>query len=154
MKDHNNLHTPNAKGKHFAIVCARYHSQYTDAMAESAKDLLESSQADVEVIRAPGVFEIPLTIQCLLEHRQCHGVVALGCVIRGETEHFNQIVASCTRSIETLTLKYNVPIGHGILAVDTEEQAKQRSTGEHNRALEAAMAVLQLSAVMDKIRNE
>lgn len=143
-------------GKRFRVVRSLYHSDYTASMAQRAQQYLQDCGASVEDnVEVPGVFEIPLTIKILLDQpNTLDGIVAIGCVVRGETEHFNQIVSSCTRGIESLSLQYNIPIGHAILAVDNSAQATERSSEQHCRGLEAAQAVLALSLVLEKIRNE
>ncbi len=153
-KEHNAL--PDGSGLHIAIVAAKYNRKITDAMVASAEHALAARKvARTEVWRVPGVFEIPLAVRQLLKDKGCDGVVALGCVIRGETAHFDQIVSSCTRGIQKVSLDSGIPVGHGILAVENEAQALVRcqAGGDHDRAAEAAVAVLELARLFKEMPN-
>ena len=147
---------PDGSWMRIAVVAAKYNRQITDAMVESAEAVLkECKVAQVKVFRVPGIFEIPLTLRYLLKHEAYDGAVALGCVIRGETGHFDQIVSSCTRGIEGVSLDSGIPVGHGILAVDNEDQAlvRCRIGGDHDRAAEAALAVVELARLFKDISD-
>lgn len=144
---------PDGRGLRIAVVASKYHSRFTDAMVESACEALaDCSVEDIKVVRVPGVFEIPLAANWLLVlDEDCDAVVALGCVIRGETVHFDQIVSACTHQIAKVSVANGVPVTHGIVAAENEAQAEARCLGEHNRAVEAAVAAVDLSSTLVKL---
>lgn len=157
LKEHREHRAPpDGKGMRIAIVAARYNRGISDAMVASAKAVLAQCKvAQTDVLRVPGVFEIPLALQQLLKHKSYDGVVALGCVIRGETAHFDQIVSSCTRGIERVSLDSGIPVAHGILAVENEAQAhtRCRPAADQNRAAEAALTVVELIRLLEEIAD-
>ena len=134
--------------KNFGIVTANWNSSITNSLKEGCHSVLEAYQIEPSQIterQVPGSFEIPLGGQFLAESGMVHAVICLGCVIRGETPHFQYIADSVTHKIGDLNLHYNLPFIFGILTVDNEEQAKARAGGDKgNKGEEAAMAALQM----------
>ncbi|MBD3616162.1 MAG: 6,7-dimethyl-8-ribityllumazine synthase [Gracilimonas sp.] len=129
------------------IVASRWNSMITDKMLEGALNALKGNgiaENDITVVRCPGSYEIPLTVQKLLEHREVSGVVALGVVIRGGTPHFEYVCDAVNRGITDLILKHNKPISFGVLTTDDVKQALERAGDKGNKGGEAALALLEM----------
>jgi 6,7-dimethyl-8-ribityllumazine synthase len=135
------------------IVEARYYAHIADALLAGATRALEEAGAEYDRIAVPGALEIPPAIAIALDaakaRRQAYdGVVALGCVIQGETFHFDIVAMQSARALIDLSVAQRLPIGNGILTVDTEAQALARSNSENGgKGGEAARAALALVAL-------
>jgi len=133
----------------FAIVASEYNSVIMDRLIAGAQKALQEKQ--VSVIRVPGSFEIPLAVKRAAVSGKYEGIVALGCVLRGETPHFEYICQAVTAGLSRVTLETGIPVGFGILTVDTVEQAMARSGEAGNKGFEAATAVVQMADVLRKL---
>ncbi|MGC4016023.1 MAG: 6,7-dimethyl-8-ribityllumazine synthase [Luteolibacter sp.] len=125
------------------IVASRSNEQYTDALVENTVEELGVlvPQARVDLIRVPGAFEIPVTIANVLDREPPACVIALGLIIRGGTDHADQIATSITQSLQQLALQSKRPVIHEVLLVNDEKQAYARCIGANlNRGREAARA--------------
>ncbi|PIQ85664.1 MAG: 6,7-dimethyl-8-ribityllumazine synthase [Candidatus Omnitrophica bacterium CG11_big_fil_rev_8_21_14_0_20_45_26] len=135
-------------GKRFGIVVSRFNEHVTKALLDGTLNHLRRSgvrETDIEAAWVPGTFEIPLTLQTMARQKQFDGLVVLGCLIRGETSNYAHIAQSTTDSIMQVMLTCEVPIGFGLLTVDTLEQALNRSGGKFgNKGREAAEAVIEM----------
>ncbi|MDQ2679889.1 MAG: 6,7-dimethyl-8-ribityllumazine synthase [Candidatus Eremiobacteraeota bacterium] len=131
-------------GKRFAIVVAQFYEQLADWLEDGAKRALHEcglADADIQVYRVPGCFELPLAASRLIASDNYDGVVALGVVIRGETPHFDYVAGECARGIMNVQLATGVPIGFGVLTTETLAQAEQRADPKRgDKGYEAAMA--------------
>lgn len=129
-----------------AIVASRYNAELVEAMVLKAQQeitLLEP-QAKVEVIHAPGSFEIPCLASLLIERHKPDAVICLGVILRGATGHADLIAASVSDSLCRLSVETGTPVIHGVLLLNNEEQAKERCLGtEFNRGTEAARAAFE-----------
>lgn len=137
-------------GRRFAIVSARFNEFITERLVRGAQAcLLEHGvrAGDVAVHHVPGAWELPLAAQWLA--RQGYdGVVAIGCVIRGDTPHFEYVAGAAAEGLARVSLDESVPVAFGVLTVETEEQAMARAGGrEGNKGWEAALAVLEMAAL-------
>ncbi len=136
------------EGLRILVVAARFNELETDQLLEGALDCLAEhgvADADVDVMRVPGAFEIPGVIGVALRHGGYHGVVAIGCVIRGETPHFDYVAGETARGVQALAVEHDVPVGFGVLTTDTREQALARSGGPRgNKGRDAALATLEM----------
>ena len=134
---------------HILIVEARFYDDLLDAMLDGAKRALQKAGATCEVVTVPGALEIPAAIRFALETRRFDGFIALGCIIRGETTHYETVCEESARGLTWLALEHKAAIGNGILTVETEEQAWARAGNEplHNKGAQAAQAVLSLVAL-------
>lgn len=139
-------------GARALIVEARYYQGISDELLAGARAALEAAGASVEVITVPGALEVPVAMAMVLESAAEAGepydlAVALGCVIRGETGHYDIVAGESARGLMDVSLELRIPIGNGILTVDTEEQAWARArVAEMDKgggAAAAAMTVLQ-----------
>lgn len=146
------------EGLRFLIAVSRFNETETEQLLEGALDcLLEHGvrEDDVDVARVPGAFEIPGVIGVALRHGSYDGVVALGCVIRGETPHFEYVAGETARGVQALTVAHDVPIGFGVLTTDTREQALARAGGPRgNKGREAALTTLEMVHLYRGLRSD
>jgi 6,7-dimethyl-8-ribityllumazine synthase len=144
-----------AQGAHFAIVAGRFNSFIVDHLLAGAVDTLARhgvEEKGIDVIYTPGAFEIPLAAQRLAATTQYDGIIALGCVIRGATPHFDYVAGECAKGIATVALKFDVPIAFGVLTVDTIEQAVERAgTKAGNKGVEAAMSAIEMVSLLKRL---
>ncbi len=142
-------------GFRFGIVVATFNETVTGRLLSSCLDGLTKhgvKDADVEVVRVPGAFEIPLVARTLAKSGRLDAVICLGAVIRGDTPHFDFISAEASRGIGQAALDSGVPIIFGVLTTDTERQAIERADpGTFNRGGEAAQSAIEMAMVMKKI---
>jgi 6,7-dimethyl-8-ribityllumazine synthase len=135
------------------IVEARFYADISDALLRGATRVLEQAGAQYECITVPGALEVPAAIAFAVDaarrkRNPYDGVVALGCVIRGETYHFEIVAGQSARALMDLGVSHKLPIGNGILTVDTEAQALARAgADEHNKGAAAARAALTMVAL-------
>jgi 6,7-dimethyl-8-ribityllumazine synthase len=127
------------------IVTAPFYQHIIDGLYQGAEKYLLDQGYVIKHIIVPGALEIPLASQILAETGKYKAVVALGAVIRGETAHFDHVCQQSARGIMDVSLKLNFPIGNGIITVENEQQALERSANnEKNKGAEAAMAAVEL----------
>jgi 6,7-dimethyl-8-ribityllumazine synthase len=134
----------------FAIVASEYNSVIMDRLIDGAKRALKD-QKQVTVIRVPGSFEIPLVVKRAALSKKYDAIVALGCVLRGETPHFEYISSAVSQGLQQVALETGIPVGFGVLTVDTVQQAMERSAETGNKGSEAAMTALAMINVLREI---
>lgn len=138
------------------LVVSRFNEAVTLAMEEAARNTLVRAgvtEDRIETHYVPGAWELPLCVSWLLDRGGLDGVVALGCVIRGETPHFEYVSLGATTGLESVARKYGIPVGFGLLTTDTADQARARSGGSRgNKGEEAALAVLEMCELVASIR--
>lgn len=144
---------PSASGMKFGIVVAEWNTEITDALYQGALKLLTQFNAEkIEKVTVPGTFELPMGAQFLLEKGQVDAVICIGCVIQGETKHFDFICNACSQGITDLNLKYNKPVIFGVLTPNTLQQAIDRAGGKHgNKGDEAAITAIKMVALKKAI---
>jgi len=144
-------HTPR-----IAVVVSRYNATVTDRLCLGAIEAtVRRTGRTPEVFDVPGAFELPVVCDAAAKSGRFSGVVALGCLIRGETIHDRVIADSVATAIQDLMLKTGVPIAFGLLTVDNAEQAEARAGGEHgNKGVEAVEALLDTLETLSGIREE
>ena len=129
------------------IVAARFNEFVVESLIRGAVHTLTSHGAhdgDIEIVRVPGAFEMPVVVDRVAASRRPDGIVALGAVIRGGTPHFEYVAGECVRGVSAAARKHGVPVGFGVLTVDTIEQAIERAgTKAGNKGEEAALAVIE-----------
>ena len=151
--------TSDIKGARILLVEARYYDDIADLLLAGAMKELQRAGAAVEQISVPGSLEVPIAIALALEvaakkRRPYDGVVALGCVIRGDTIHFEIVSNESARGLMDLAITRNVPIGNGIITVDTEVQALARARmEEQDKGGDAARAALALVRLERRLRK-
>ena len=137
------------------IVLGRFNSFIGDALLGGAIDVLERHGVktdNITVAYVPGAFEIPLAVKKMADSGDYDGVIALGAVIRGSTPHFDYVAGECAKGLNSVQLESGVPVGFGVLTVDTIEQAIERAgTKAGNKGAEAAMTVVEMINVLKKI---
>lgn len=142
------------KGK-YALLVSRWNSFVVEHLKEGAIDTLKRqgvSASDIDVVYAPGAFELPLVAQKLANSGNYDAIVALGAVIRGGTPHFDYVAGECTKGLAQASMASGVPITFGVLTVDSIEQAIERSgTKAGNKGAEAAMTALEMVSLLGKI---
>ena len=126
--------------KKFLIVASNYYKGITDTLIKSALNTLQISKKNISIIKAPGTFEIPVIIAKNL--KKFDGFVVLGCVIKGETPHFDFICSSTFISLLNLSTKSKKPIGNGIITALNMKQAKKRSLIKGKEAANAVLEVI------------
>lgn len=143
----------NASGMRFGIVVSRFNATITESLLEAALATLRRhgvAELDVNVMRVPGAFELPLAAQRLaVNSSRYDALIALGCVIRGGTPHFEYVCRACTDGLVQVGLKFDIPIGFGVLTTDTLAQAEARAGGaEGNKGDDAALTAIEMVSVL------
>lgn len=135
-----------ATGLRFAIVVARFNGAITEQLLEGAREALrKTGAASHEVFRVPGAFELPFAAK-RLSGGDFDAIIALGCVIRGETPHFDYVAGECARGLQHVALETGVPVAFGVLTTDTAAQAEARAGGEAgNKGFDAAMTAVEMA---------
>lgn len=135
------------------IIVSEWNPEITDSLCDGAvKTLIEQGikKELIQVYKVPGSFELPLGAQYLIENAEVDAVICLGCVIQGETRHFEFICQAVSQQIAKLNTDYNMPVIFGVLTTDNFEQAKARSGGKHgNKGVEAAVAAIKMLQLKD-----
>lgn len=127
------------------IVSARFYEDLADTMEQGARAVLEAAGCEIDLMRVPGAFEVPAAISMGCEAEKYDAFVALGCVIRGETSHYDYVCAESARGINDIAMALVVPIGYGILTVENEAQAWERAAlDKGNKGAAAASAALMM----------
>jgi 6,7-dimethyl-8-ribityllumazine synthase len=149
---------PEAGGKRFAIVSARFYKELADWLEDGARRGLRDcgvAESDITLVPVPGCFEIPLAARRLIVAGEYDGVVALGVVIRGETPHFDYVAGECARGIMTVQLTTGVPIGFGILTTENLAQAQERADPKRlDKGHEAAVAAVTVAIIEPTAKRE
>jgi 6,7-dimethyl-8-ribityllumazine synthase len=145
----------NARGLRFGIVASRFNDFIVDRLLDAAVSTLLKhgvASGDIEVVRVPGAFETPLAIKKLAASRRYQALIALGCVIRGGTPHFEYVAGEASRGVAQVSLDEQIPVGFGILTVDSVEQAIERAgTKGGNKGADAALAAIQMATVLKQL---
>lgn len=146
-----------ARGVRFGIVAARFNDFIVDRLLSAAVETLlkhGAEPADIQVVRVPGAFEMSLAVKKLAATRSCDAVLALGCVIRGATPHFEYVAAEAVRGISATCLEHGMPLGFGVLTVDTIEQAIERAGSKAgNKGVDAALAAIEMVSVVRQLEQ-
>jgi 6,7-dimethyl-8-ribityllumazine synthase len=144
-----------AGGRHFAIVAARFNDLVVERLVGGAVDTLVRHGADegaIEVIRCPGSFELPHVTRRAAASGRYDAVIAIGCLIRGDTPHFDHLCAFATRGIGDAGLQTDVPVAFGLLTCDTLEQALERAGAKMgNKGAEAALAAIEMADLLPRL---
>lgn len=147
-----------AGGARFALIVSRFNTAITRQLAAGARAaLLEAgaTEADLETFSVPGAFELPQAARAAAETGRFDAVVSLGCVIRGETPHFEYISAAVAHGLMAAAGETGVPVAFGVLTTDTWEQAEARAGGgRDNKGFEAASAALEMAALFRALRRD
>ena len=146
-----------AKGLRFALIVSRFNSLVTEELLKGALDSLKRHGANLDdqlIIYVPGSWEIPLAAQCILQQGVYDGVIALGCVMQGETAHNDLINAEVSKGLGALQLQFGKPVGFGVLSPSSLEQALHRSGMKlGNKGAETALAVIETARVLTAMKT-
>lgn len=140
-----------------AIVVSRWNTDITSALERGARRALlafDCAEDRIDTVEVPGAFEIPLVLDALARSGKYHGLVALGCVIKGETTHFEHVSEAAMKGVYDVSMKYALPVGCGVLTTYTVEQAEARAQdNDENKGSESALAVLETLSILQSINN-
>ncbi|RJQ50559.1 MAG: 6,7-dimethyl-8-ribityllumazine synthase [Desulfobacteraceae bacterium] len=144
-----------AEGKKFSIVISRFNDFITEKLLSGAMDALVRCGAnpdDIEIVKVPGAFEIPLIAKKMAAKASSHAIICLGAVIRGSTPHFDYVSAEVTKGVALAGLESGVPVIFGILTTDTIEQAIERAgTKSGNKGWSAAISAVEMANLIEAI---
>ena len=142
-----------SKSKKWAIIVSRTNSFISEKLCEGAVDCLirhGSEDSDIDLIKIPGAFEMPLTVKLLAEKNRYHGIICLGAVIRGATPHFDFIAAEAAKGIAQASMEAKIPVAFGILTTESVEQAIERAgTKAGNKGWDAALCAIEMANLID-----
>ncbi len=147
-----------AKGLKFAIVMARFNEFIGERLLEGALDTLRkcgADEKDVDVVRVPGSFEIPLVVKALAERKRYDAIVCVGAIIRGDTPHFDYVAGEAAKGIARASVEYGLPVAFGIITADTLEQAIERAgTKSGNKGRDAVLTAIEMANLMKNLSKK
>jgi 6,7-dimethyl-8-ribityllumazine synthase len=146
-----------ARDLRFAIVASRFNEFIVESLIRGAIETLQrhgAAEKQIELVRVPGAFEMPLTVKKLLAARRHDAVIALGAVIRGATPHFQYVAGECASGLSRVALESGVPIAFGVLTTDTIEQAVERAGAKSgNKGAEAAVTAIEMANLLRRLEG-
>ena len=148
----------NAKGFKIAIVVSRFNEFITNRLLDGALDCLQRHEADLNdltIVYCPGAFEIPQVAQKIIQSNSYDAVICLGCVIKGDTPHFDYIAAEVTKGIAQLSLSSSIPVTLGVLTTDNLEQAIERAGSKSgNKGWDSALSAIELLNLYESLNKK
>jgi 6,7-dimethyl-8-ribityllumazine synthase len=146
-----------ASGLKFAVLCARFNDFITDRLLVGALDALKRSGASgeqIELLKVPGSWELPLAAKAVATSQRPDAIIALGAVIRGETPHFDYVAAQAAHGLAAVQLETGIPIAFGVLTTNTLEQAIDRAGGKNgNKGYDAARTAIEMADLVRRLRK-
>jgi 6,7-dimethyl-8-ribityllumazine synthase len=144
-----------ARDLRFAFVAARFNDFVVEPLIRGAVDALKRhgvSEKQIEIVRVPGAFDIPIAARKLSLSRRYDALIALGAVVRGQTPHFDYVAGECASGLARIALESGVPIAFGVLTTDTMEQAVDRAGGKAgNKGADAALAAIEMANLLRRL---
>ena len=144
-----------ARDLRFAFVAARFNDFVVEPLIRGALDALKrhgASEKQIEIVRVPGAFDIPIVVRKLALSRRYDALIALGAVVRGQTPHFDYVAGECASGLARIALESGVPIAFGVLTTDTMEQAVDRAGGKAgNKGADAALAAIEMANLLRRL---
>lgn len=144
-----------ADGARFAILVSRWNPRVTDALLAGARKAFVDNgvtEAAIDVVRVPGAWELPMAAARLGENGAHAAIVALGCVVRGDTRHYEHVADGCAEGLMRVALDYRLPVLNGVLAAERFGDAEARAGGSHgNKGEEAALAAIEMANLWGKL---
>ncbi len=144
-----------ARDLRFAIVATRFNEFVVEPLLRGALDALKrhgAAEKQIEIIRVPGAFDMPIVVRKLAMSRRYEALIALGAVIRGQTPHFDYVAGECASGLARIALESGIPVGFGVLTTDTMEQAVDRAGGKAgNKGADAALASLEMANLLRRL---
>ena len=145
------------EGARFAIIASRWNPRITDALVAAARQAFAANgvaEAAVDVVRVPGAWELPVAARELAVAGQHAAIIALGCVVRGDTRHYEQVADGASEGLMRVALDTGVPVMNGVLAVERFEDAQARAGGSHgNKGEEAALVAIEMADLRRKLKE-
>ncbi len=139
----------------FAIIASRWNARITDTLVAGARQSLAGNGITedlVDVVRVPGAWEIPMAANRVAQSGQHAAIIALGCVVRGDTRHYEHVADLCAEGLMSVQLQTGVPVLNGVLAVERMEDAEARAGGSHgNKGEECALAALEMVNLLEQL---
>ncbi len=146
-----------ARNARFGIVLSRYNDFVGERLLQGAIDSLErhgAQSSDIEVVRVPGAFEMPLAAKTMAASKRYDALIALGVIVRGETPHFEYVANQCTSGLGQVSVQLDMPVGFGVLTVDTLDQAIERAGAKAgNKGAEAALAAIEMINLLKQVQG-
>lgn len=143
------------EGARFAIIASRWNARITDVLVAGARQSLAGNgipDSAVDVIRLPGAWELPVAAARIAAGKQHAALIVLGCVIRGDTRHYEHVADLCAEGLMRISLDFRIPVLNGVLAVERVEDAEARAGGSHgNKGEEAALAALEMVNLLEQL---
>jgi 6,7-dimethyl-8-ribityllumazine synthase len=140
---------------HYAVIASHWNGEIVDELVAGARRAFATngvSRDGVDVVRVPGAWELPLVAKRLAASGRYAAIVALGCVVRGETRHYEHVADECARGLMRVALDADVPVLNGVLAVEDEADAWARAGGAHgNKGADVALAAIEMAALLREI---
>lgn len=142
-------------GARFAVVASRWNAPIVDALVTAAMQTLRQRGVagdDLDVIRVPGAWEIPVVVAKLAAQGRHAAIIALGCVVRGDTRHYEHVADGCAQGLMRVQVEHRMPVLNGVLAVEREADAQARAGGSHgNKGEEVALAALEMTRLWSEL---
>jgi 6,7-dimethyl-8-ribityllumazine synthase len=146
----------NAKGLKFGIIASRFNDFITARLLDGAMDGLlrhGASDGDIEVVRVPGAFEVPLIAQRMARSKKYDAIICLGAVIRGATPHFEYVSSEVSKGVASVSMEAGIPVIFGVLTTDTIEQAIERAgTKSGNKGWDSAISAVEMANLMKQLQ--
>jgi 6,7-dimethyl-8-ribityllumazine synthase len=146
-----------AAGLKFAIVVSRFNSFITERLLGGAMDALTRTGAnpdEVDIVKVPGSWEVPMAAREIANQKRHHAIIALSCVIRGETPHFDYIAGEVSKGLSYIAAESGIPVAFGVLTTNTLEQAIDRAGAKSgNKGFDAAMSAVEMANLMRRLRE-
>ncbi|HEX3035909.1 MAG TPA: 6,7-dimethyl-8-ribityllumazine synthase [Thermodesulfobacteriota bacterium] len=147
-----------ATGFRFVIVVSRFNGLITGRMVEGALDVIvrhNASESDIDIIKVPGAFEIPIAVKRAARSGRYDAVIAIGAIIRGATPHFDYLASEVTKRLLEISLEFDIPVASGIITTETLEQAIERAgVKAGNRGAEAAFSAIEMASLSRLLSNK
>lgn len=144
-----------AKGLKFAVIVGRFNDFISERLLEGALDTLLRSGAssdDIEIVKVPGTFEMPVVAKTLAKRGGSDAIICIGCVIRGETPHFDYVAGMAARGVSKVSLDFDCPVAFGVITADSLEQAIERAGAKSgNKGRDAALTAIEMANLLKAI---
>jgi 6,7-dimethyl-8-ribityllumazine synthase len=146
-----------ARDLRFAIVASRFNDYVVDSLVRGAVEALQrhgASEKQIELVRVPGAFDMPVAVRKVVAARRHDAVIALAAVIRGATPHFQYVAGECASGLAQIALESGIPVAFGVLTTDTIEQAVERAgTSAGNKGAEAALTAIEMANLLRRLEG-
>ncbi|MCR6663479.1 MAG: 6,7-dimethyl-8-ribityllumazine synthase [Luteimonas sp.] len=143
------------EGARFAIIASRWNPRIVDALVAGARKAFADhgvAEEALDVVRVPGAWELPVAAARLASGGGYTAIIALGCVVRGDTRHYEQVADGCSEALMRVSLDTGVPVANGVLAVDRHEDAERRAGGSHgNKGEECALVAIEMANLLERL---